>query len=168
MKWGHYYVNDLTGAYRKADPTWGRNTPQTATLERNYITGGVDADFTPLNDPEIRLQAAREWILNYLDRGAFSGLNAIQRADFLRWRELNITFQFPRRLSRKLRADRLSVTLAGQNLALWTSYKGRDPEINVLGRNSGIDPIQQNFLDGIEAFGLPLERRIMLTLRLGF
>jgi hypothetical protein len=38
-----------------------------------------------------------------------------------------------------MRARRVSVTLAGRNLALWTRYRGADPEVNatVGSKNNG-------------------------------
>lgn len=49
---------------------------------------------------------------------------------FLRFRELAVTFNAPRDWARAITADRISVTLAGRNLGLWTDYTGVDPEVN--------------------------------------
>lgn len=52
--------------------------------------------------------------------------------DFTRWRELNVTVDIPDRLTHwdalHLRFSRATVSLQGRNLALWTAYKGTDPE----------------------------------------
>jgi len=54
--------------------------------------------------------------------------------NFTRWREMNITFDIPLREWLHLSAlhldalSRASVSLQGRNLALWTPFKGTDPE----------------------------------------
>jgi TonB-dependent starch-binding outer membrane protein SusC len=53
----------------------------------------------------------------------------IQPGDFVRLRELSLTYTLPQNLATRLRADRAAITLAGQNLALWTDYEGYDPEV---------------------------------------
>jgi TonB-linked SusC/RagA family outer membrane protein len=53
----------------------------------------------------------------------------IQDASFVRLRELSLTYTLPSRYARAFRAATASVTVAGQNLALWTKYEGFDPEV---------------------------------------
>jgi hypothetical protein len=53
----------------------------------------------------------------------------IQDADFIRLREFSVTYALPLSVARVLRAAAASVTIAGQNLALWTDYEGYDPEV---------------------------------------
>jgi len=48
----------------------------------------------------------------------------------LRWSSASITVQMPQRLLRMMRTRSLSVSLQGNNLALWTNYIGRDPGVN--------------------------------------
>ena len=66
----------------------------------------------------------------------------------------------------------MTVTLTGRNLALWTKYSGADPEINLFGRNAGIEPDfltpAQTFATSLDAFGLPLARRYSFAVRMGF
>lgn len=57
----------------------------------------------------------------------------VQKADFLRLREVAVTFTAPDRWARSFGASTLSLTLAGRNLALWTKYPGVDPETNNFG-----------------------------------
>ena len=54
----------------------------------------------------------------------------IEPGDFVRLREVSLTFSLPQEWANRLRTDGMSVTLAGRNLALWTDYTGVDPEIN--------------------------------------
>ena len=62
----------------------------------------------------------------------------------------------------------LTFTIAARNLALWTKYDGVDPELNALGRGGSGNTLNTNFLDGVEAFGWAIPRRIVFTMRLGF
>ena len=53
----------------------------------------------------------------------------MEKADFVRFRELSMTFTAPDLwASRLLRASGLSATVAARNLALFTDYTGMDPE----------------------------------------
>jgi len=53
----------------------------------------------------------------------------IQDGSFVRLRELSLTYTLPPQWARALRAVAATVTVAGQNLALWTKYQGYDPEV---------------------------------------
>lgn len=166
-KAGNYYVNNLTGAFRQANGSIGRNTPQSAGVDLNYITGGTDGSGNPLNDPNVRMEALEEWLYETLALSPFSGLNTIKQADFVRWRELSLTYNVPRELAARVNARSLTFTVAGRNLALWTKYDGVDPELNAVGRGGG-SSLDNNFLDGVEAFGWAIPRRVVFTMRLGF
>ncbi len=49
-------------------------------------------------------------------------------ADYLKLREISLSFSTPRKLAAALRARAATITLAGRNLATWTGYSGGDPE----------------------------------------
>lgn len=51
----------------------------------------------------------------------------------VRLNELSATYAVPARLAQRLHAQSLTVTLAGRNLALWTSYAGKDPNVDTSG-----------------------------------
>ena len=56
----------------------------------------------------------------------------IQKADFVKWRDLSISYAMPTRVvHRVVRGATLSV--AGHNLRTWTRYRGADPEVNYSG-----------------------------------
>jgi outer membrane receptor protein involved in Fe transport len=167
-KAGNFYINNLTDAFRQANPSIGLNLPESAQAERDYITGGIDAEGNPQNDGEVRLQALETWLNDLLALDPFAGLNTIKQADFVRWRELSLTYSVPSRFVEKFGGRRLSFTLAGRNLALWTKYDGVDPELNAVGRGGGANALENNFLDGVEAFGFPIPRRFSFQVRLGF
>lgn len=56
----------------------------------------------------------------------------LEPGDFTRWREVNVTVDIPQRFLRwdllHVGFSRATVSLQGRNLALWTRYKGSDPE----------------------------------------
>ncbi len=163
---GNFYVNNLTDGFRQRSSGIGRNTPAAARVERDYITGGVDENFIPQNNAQVRLDATEEWVYKLLALDPFAGLNVIQEADFLRWREVSLTYSFPAHVTNQLNIRRLSLSVSGRNLMLWTKYGGVDPEVNEIGRDGGND-LQNNFLLGTDAWNMPLPRRVIFTLNLG-
>ena len=51
-------------------------------------------------------------------------------ADFLKFREVALSYTLPTNLSNAFRADRATVTLSGRNIWMWTKYGGTsDPEV---------------------------------------
>lgn len=167
-KAGNYYVNNLTDAFRQANASIGRNLPESARVERDYVTGGVDESGTPRNSGEVRLDALKEWLNEHLALAPFSGLNTIERADFLRFRELSLSYRLPSRFLEGTLLRRARITLAGRNLFLLTKYDGVDPELNAVGRGGGGNQLENNFLSGVEAFGFPIPRQYSFKLQLGF
>ncbi|RMH66915.1 MAG: SusC/RagA family TonB-linked outer membrane protein [Bacteroidetes bacterium] len=167
-RFGNYVVNNLTDAFRNSHPSIGRNTPKAAEAERDFITGGVDANYNPQNSGAVRLEALETWLYELLALQPFSGLNTLKQADFLRWRELSLTYNLPRAYVQRLGVRDLSFTLSGRNLALFTKYDGVDPELNAIGRGGSGSTLDTNFLDGVEAFGFAVPRRFIFTMRMGF
>jgi len=167
-KAGNYQVNNLTDAFRQANPIIGRNLPSSARVERDYLTGGVDDSGSPQNSGEVRLEALKTWLDDQLALAPFSGLNTVKDADFVRWRELSLTYRVPSRWVQGFGARRLSLTASGRNLMLFTKYDGVDPELNAVGRGGGANGLENNYLTGVEAFGFPLQREFSFKIRLQF
>lgn len=80
--------------------------------------------------------------------GSFAGY--IEPADYVKLRELSLSYTLPQSLTRRVTAGEMSLTVAGRNLAMWTKYDGFDPEVNSLGYAgagaAGGDFYQQDFL----------------------
>lgn len=57
-------------------------------------------------------------------------LGYIEDADFLKLREVAITFYAPAAWAARFGGSTMSLTLSGRNLATWTKYSGFDPEVN--------------------------------------
>jgi TonB-linked SusC/RagA family outer membrane protein len=84
--------------------------------------------------------------------GSYAGF--IEDADFVKLRELAVTYFVPEGVGNFMGADNLRLTLAGRNLLTWTDYDGLDPEVAFQGAS--------NFLAG-DAGTLPPNR--ILTIR---
>jgi hypothetical protein len=99
--------------------------------EQRRCAAGTCAE---VNDPNV--SAARKAMLqaNIEQNDALY----TQRADFIKVRELSLTYTLPPELTSRFRADRIAVTLAAHNLGfLWKPwYKGLDPEVTFNGINT--------------------------------
>ena len=86
-----------------------------------------------LNDPNASLDNQARAVAS-----KFFGTNAgyIEDASFWRLREVSLTYNAPRKWLGSLGVSRLSLTVSGQNLGLWTDYSGLDPEINSIGQSN--------------------------------
>ena len=163
-KVGNYTITNLTYAFRNANPVIGRNSQRAAEVEATMLN--------PASTPQQRLAAAKEW-LSLKALSPYDGLNQNENGKFLRWRELSLAYNLPTTASQRLGLRYITLKASVRNLALWTGYKGIDPELNVYGRGtadagldlSGIDP---NFGEAIDAFGLALPRRFTFSVRFGF
>jgi TonB-linked SusC/RagA family outer membrane protein len=83
----------------------------------------------------------------------------IERADFIKLREISATYTLPTRWVRQTGADRLSLTLAARNLHTWTKYSQPDPEVNINGADT--------FTRG-DSNSVPALRQIIATLNVRF
>ncbi|MHB8837710.1 MAG: SusC/RagA family TonB-linked outer membrane protein [Gemmatimonadaceae bacterium] len=158
-RFGHYTISDLTDAFRTSSPSNGGNTKLRAFTEAAILN--------PASTPEQRLEAAKVYVYKLAALSPFDGLNQQFRGDFLRWRELALTYTAPVRWASAVGASDMAVTFSARNFALWTKYPGVDPEINVFGRDSG-GGTNSNFGESIDAFGFPIPRRFALNVRVGF
>ena len=156
---GNYTISDLTGAFRRTSPANGGNTALRARTEAKILN--------PASTPEERLDAALVNAYQLRALSPYDGLNQQFAGDFLRWRELSITYLLPARVAAPFGASDMAVTFAARNFALWTKYPGVDPEVNIFGRSSG-GSTDANFGEGIDAFGFPLPRSLSLNLRMSF
>jgi TonB-linked SusC/RagA family outer membrane protein len=110
---GGHRLQNLTDDFRCASPA-GFNCR--ALFDRT----------TPLEDQAT--VAARTF------SGTATTFGFLEDAEFLKLRELSLTFFPPDSWARLFRAERMSLTLTGRNLATWTGYSGVDPEVNQEGQ----------------------------------
>jgi TonB-dependent SusC/RagA subfamily outer membrane receptor len=81
------------------------------------------------NDPSTPLADQVAWAAQ--EAGSAAGW--VESANFLKLREVAVTFLAPAAWAHRVSANQMTFTFAGRNLATWTSYGGLDPEINVSG-----------------------------------
>jgi TonB-linked SusC/RagA family outer membrane protein len=82
--------------------------------------------------------------------------------DFLRFRELTVSYTLPFAWAEQMNAERVTLTLAARNLGLWTRYSGFDPE--AIANNAGIGDQFSSY----DFFNLPTPRRWVAGLRVQF
>ena len=159
-KAGNFQHQNLSGEFRNANAVIGRNTPRAAELE-SIMTN-------PASTPEARLDAAVAWAREIEALAPMSGLNSTFDSDFVRWRELSVTYRMPSDFVERLGLATGTLNLGVRNLALWVNgdYTGMDPEGNVRGREAA--PGINNFLQGVEGWGIPTPRRLTASLRVSF
>jgi TonB-linked SusC/RagA family outer membrane protein len=116
-KGGHYLYNN-TERFKCADARncRGRNDPTASTFE------------------QARSVAATEHAARTL-------AGFIEKADFIRLREISLTGTAPDSWASRFRAEGLSVTLSARNIATFTDYTGIDPESSY-----GQGDVPQDFL----------------------
>jgi len=88
----------------------------------------------------------------------------IFKADFVKLRDLSVTYEVPRRLASRVNASRMSVTLAGHNLRIWSKYPGPDPEVNTYGR---VAAVTGGFAHG-DIYAMPMTRRLTASINLSY
>jgi TonB-dependent starch-binding outer membrane protein SusC len=92
------------------------------------------------DDPNASLEdqaAAIGAVYGDPNNGRTSYFYNIHKADFIKWRELAVTFSPPERWTSFFQQARnISLTVAGRNLGTWTKYPGLDPEANESGAST--------------------------------
>jgi TonB-linked SusC/RagA family outer membrane protein len=96
--------------------------------------------------------AANELLLS----GAFA--QYIERADFVKLREVSASYTLPTRFTRGIGSDAVVVSLSGRNLMTWTDYGGVDPEVNA--ENSDFTLAETN--------AIPPTRRVTASITVRF
>ncbi|MGB3548162.1 MAG: SusC/RagA family TonB-linked outer membrane protein [Saprospiraceae bacterium] len=136
------------------------------TLDRNetIVFEGVTADGSPNTKPVFLGQGEGPDGENYgagFYRNTFRGVteNFVEDADWIRLRNVALTYSLPSSLLSGVFISRATITLTGNNLWLSTPYSGFDPE-----GNQG----NQNGDDGFGGFTYPAVRSYFATVNLTF
>jgi TonB-linked SusC/RagA family outer membrane protein len=159
-KMGDFSSHDLSGEFRRTHEGIGRNTPNCSSLE-SVIRN-------PASTAENRLNSALRWGTECEGLAPLDGLNSINPADHVRWRELTLTYRLPTAVIDRLGLASADLSFGARNLALWVNDKftGMDPEAVTNGRcNGGLDC---NFLDSTDLWQLPVPRRFTFSTRVSF
>jgi TonB-linked SusC/RagA family outer membrane protein len=102
--------------------------------------------------PEARL---------FFNNGAQPSSRFIYSASFVRLRNVSLSYNVPRSVLQKIKMNSARVFVAGQNLLLFTPYKGWDPEVNA-------DDIVTNIAQGYDFYTAPQPRTITVGVNIGF
>lgn len=151
---------DLSGMFRRANASIGRNTPRAAEL------GAIMGD--PASTAQQRLTAAVAWAREIEGLSPMSGMNGVYDSSLIRFRELSLSYRVPSDLVEGWGLSSATVNLGARNIHMWVfgDYTGMDPETNVIGRcNEGLDC---NFLSSTEGWAVPIPRRFTLSTRVTF
>lgn len=138
-----------------------RNYPRFEELREQLGIGGLGVSgFDELTPGTAEYNEAAE---EYATLNSGFDYNFIERADWLKLRELSINYNFRDVLSR-LGADNyitdLNVSVGGRNLLTSTKYSGIDPEVNFAGARS--------LSRGQDFLTMPPSRQLYFTVSLGF
>ena len=153
-----FLIQNLTDGFRNSQhPSIGSNRKEFSDLQAVMEN--------PASTPEQRVAAAETYIRGYR-RLLEPGLYQAQSGDFLRWRELAVTYNLGADRAKKLGFRDANITFSGRNILLFTKYPGQDPESNESGRGGG--GLYDNFMNSTDGFGLPIPRQLSLALNLNF
>ena len=95
--------------------------------------------------------------------GSFSGGNIspyIESGTYLKLREVNLSYQAPKRWANLVRANEMRISVQGRNLFVSTDYWSFDPEFNNFGN--------QNFNRFIDLAPYPSNRQFFFSVDLGY
>jgi hypothetical protein len=84
----------------------------------------------------------------------------LQKGDFLRFREMSILYRVPERFAAAMRASSAQFVITARNLALWSEYRGVDPETDRLAGTAS------DFPDEFQTFAPPSQ--LIFRLNVGF
>ncbi len=163
---GNFFEQDLTDGFRRSNPLIGRNTVKAAQTEAILLN--------PASTPQQRMDAGVYWAEHLKALSPLDGLNEVHRADFIRFRELDLTYNVPAALvTRYAHASTASITFSGRNIGLWTRFPSSDPEMAEQGLRSDnftstTNPLDNNFRSGITAWGFPIPHEYTMSVRVGF
>jgi TonB-linked SusC/RagA family outer membrane protein len=129
----------------------------TADMTKNlWDEGGNSRDFDDASyDPAQTLGQARY--------GAFAGGNIspyIENGTFVKFREVNVSFQAPQKWANLARARDLRISVQARNLGMKTNYWSFDPEFNNFGN--------QNFNRFIDLAPYPSNKQFFFSIDLGY
>jgi TonB-linked SusC/RagA family outer membrane protein len=126
ISWGGTIYNDLRQSLNASITT--NNTPEPDFIKGSWVKQG---DVTIYPSPAINTGK---------ENGRDGSSLYFEDASFIRFRNIKLAYQIPKKTLTRLKLNGLSFFVFGNNLLTWTKYKGYDPEIsfaNVL--TPGID-----------------------------
>jgi hypothetical protein len=112
-----------------------------------------------LNNPDASFEE-QAMVVAALNHPARTNAGYMQPGDFTRLREVSVSYFLPASITNALRARDATLTFAARNVAMWTKYRGVDPENDFTVTGGGDLP------NDFQTFGPP--SYYILRLNLGF
>ena len=103
-----------------------------------------------------------DWDVN---NGTRASSRYLEDGSYLRLKTLTLGYNFPARISEKLKMRSMRVYFTGQNLITWTKYTGMDPEVHFPGTNR--TQTTSNIQQGVDFYTTPQIRAFTFGLKLG-
>ena len=171
-KWMGSFLNEITLAKRVRlrallDGVFGNKIMNLSTRAQNAGIASnsktYERELLPYGDPR---KLPPTW--NSRTQGIFEYW--IEDGSFVKLRELSASYTLDAPAVRRYFRDGIDLTLSGRNLAVWTDYRGYDPEINLFGTNAGgLQSVQTTAADrGFDFGGYPIPRVWQLSARVTF
>jgi TonB-dependent starch-binding outer membrane protein SusC len=121
---------------------------------KEYNRCALNQNCARVNDPALA---------DHPDRPIWLATNAqgywVQAADFIKLRDVSLTYTMPRNVAQLFRASGASVTVAGHNLAVFSDYEGIDPEVSGYGNR---------LFARADVYPVPMLRRMSMALNFSF
>jgi TonB-dependent starch-binding outer membrane protein SusC len=92
----------------------------------------------------------------------------LEKADYVKLRDLSLTWMMPSSLSQRLRMESANIVLSGKNLGLWTDYSGLDPEVNGYSNNQLRGSGNAAQFVRVDAYSWPMARRYTVQLNVTY
>lgn len=143
----------FTGVYGYVDPN-------TTKIVYTDATGAdLPASAAPVANDNVVVYNAQAWM-----RGNGSGFTGpseyyVESTSWVRLREVTLSYDLPKNLSRKIYTKGIGVFFTGRNLWLKTDYTGIDPETNLLGASNA---------QGMDYFNMPGTKSYTMGLKVTF
>ena len=129
----------------------------TANMTKNlFDEGGNSRDYD--NSAPVSGQVLGQWRYGTWSAGNIAPY--IDLGSYLKLREVNVSYQAPKRWAQAARANDLRISLQGRNLWMKSNYWSFDPEFNNFGN--------QNFNRFIDLAPYPSSRQFFLSVDLGY
>jgi TonB-dependent starch-binding outer membrane protein SusC len=121
---------------------------------REYNRCAVQQNCERLNNPANA---------DHPDRPIWLATNAqgywVQPADFVKLRDVSVTYSLPERFAQLFRASAANITVAAHNLAVWSDYEGIDPEVSGYGNRQ---------FARADVYPVPMLRRMSMAMNFSF
>jgi TonB-linked SusC/RagA family outer membrane protein len=129
--------------------------------ESNRCTAPANSNCERVNRPSLVFPQTPEEVVAARELPVYRQVVStyVEKADFMKLRDLSLSYTLPHQFLRRVGAENATLTLAGHNLKLWTDYTGLDPEVNSYGG--------RNFVR-VDSYAAPMTKRVSMSMTLSY